>query len=280
MNNKVERCILFSIAIPLSVVIPLFVSFFHQLFLALLAMICLFLAHREFFQMVKPRELFSERERNFHLIVSFVTPLLFYLSTYELISFKGILLYLFFMVLIALSAPVFAYQEGDDPKSLLIKMSLAAFFPLYFGFLGGFFIYIPNLDPKGAHIILFLLFVFLNDSTAYLGGMLFGKNNRNILAISPKKSVAGYFSGLFGLLVIATAAKLIFPTIFEPTLLEMLFAGTIIAILCDIGDLIESAFKRSCETKDSGSAVLGRGGMLDSLDSLLVAAPAFYYFFS
>ena len=48
------------------------------------------------------------------------------------------------------------------------------------------------------------------------------------------------------------------------------------ALFAIIGDIIESILKRSADVKDSGKVILGRGGILDSIDSLLIAAPVFY----
>ena len=52
--------------------------------------------------------------------------------------------------------------------------------------------------------------------------------------------------------------------------------GAITAVAAIIGDLIESVFKRSCDIKDSGNLIPGRGGVLDSIDSVIIAAPIFY----
>ena len=55
-----------------------------------------------------------------------------------------------------------------------------------------------------------------------------------------------------------------------------IFIGAIISISCNIGDLIESAIKRKFNKKDSGNIMIGHGGLLDRLDSLLLSAPIFY----
>ena len=55
-----------------------------------------------------------------------------------------------------------------------------------------------------------------------------------------------------------------------------LILGFVTSLSAIIGDLIESVFKRSCQVKDSGSLIPGRGGILDSIDSIVIAAPIFY----
>lgn len=59
---------------------------------------------------------------------------------------------------------------------------------------------------------------------------------------------------------------------------QALLLGLIVTITGNLGDLIESLFKRSANVKDSGTIILGRGGLLDSIDSLLASTPFFYLF--
>ena len=66
-----------------------------------------------------------------------------------------------------------------------------------------------------------------------------------------------------------------FPEIFSYTIAEGFLVGAVTAALAAAGDLIESSFKRSAEVKDSGTIVPGRGGILDSVDSIVMAAPVY-----
>jgi phosphatidate cytidylyltransferase len=76
------------------------------------------------------------------------------------------------------------------------------------------------------------------------------------------------------------AGVLFFPAAFAPRLLPPLPSGLILGFLlgaaASLGDLVESALKRSSGVKDSGSIIPGRGGVLDSIDSIAFAAPVFY----
>jgi len=119
--------------------------------------------------------------------------------------------------------------------------------------------------------------VFLNDICAYISGMLWGKNNRNIIPISPKKSLVGFIVGFLSSILVAFVAYFIKPQFFAEKYHYALIVGVVIGIVSIIGDLSESAMKRSANIKDSGNALPGRGGILDNIDSLIFSAPVFYF---
>ncbi|GHU04577.1 phosphatidate cytidylyltransferase [Spirochaetia bacterium] len=129
-------------------------------------------------------------------------------------------------------------------------------------------------------ILLFILTICINDSAAWAAGMLFGKGNRGVIPASPNKSVAGFIGGFIVSLGAGAAAVRFFPEAFTSTRLPSLAAGMILTFLAGVagtlGDLGESVLKRSAGIKDSGSLIPGRGGMLDTIDSIALAAPVYF----
>jgi phosphatidate cytidylyltransferase len=127
-------------------------------------------------------------------------------------------------------------------------------------------------------LLVFLLIVFGNDSAAWAAGMLFGKNNRGVIPASPNKSVAGFIGGFAASLAVGILAVRFAPASFKCS--SPLLSGAILGLLTGaaaaLGDLAESVMKRSAGVKDSGNIIPGRGGVLDSLDSVAFAAPIFY----
>ena len=137
------------------------------------------------------------------------------------------------------------------------------------------------LFPQASFVILiFFLVALLNDSLAWFTGVLFGKNNRGFVAASPNKSIAGFTGGLVFSVISGITAALLFPDAFSSTLMHSTLAGALLGLVAGLaatlGDLAESAIKRSAGVKDSGSFVIGRGGALDSIDSVALAAPVYY----
>ena len=130
--------------------------------------------------------------------------------------------------------------------------------------------------PDGALLIFFVFLVtWAGDTGAYVAGKSMG---RHALApvISPKKTYEGLAGGLVLACLMAVVARAWFLPAFS--LVDCLALGMILTITGLIGDLAESAMKRSAGFKDSGALIPGHGGMLDRLDSLLFTGPAFYYY--
>lgn len=115
-----------------------------------------------------------------------------------------------------------------------------------------------------------VLTIWLTDSAAYFGGMKFGK--RKLSAnISPNKSIEGSIIGAMSTIIIAVAFY-IFSDIFS-NILVAIFTTIIISIVGQMGDLIESAYKREYKVKDSSNLLPGHGGVFDRFDSIILAAP-------
>jgi phosphatidate cytidylyltransferase len=121
----------------------------------------------------------------------------------------------------------------------------------------------------------FFLVIFGSDSAAYYGGRTFGRN-KLAPTISPGKSWEGAIAGLLASLLLATASHFWFfldlPLKFA---LPLAAAMNVVGVL---GDLTESALKRSAGAKDTAQILPGHGGVLDRIDSLLFNAPLIYYF--
>jgi phosphatidate cytidylyltransferase len=137
-----------------------------------------------------------------------------------------------------------------------------------------------TLLPHAEKVILaFFLIVFANDSAAWAAGMLFGRGNRGIIAASPNKSIAGFIGGIGMSIFLGVGAEFGIKSVFVSSLPPSLGGVTIglcTGIAANLGDLAESAMKRSSGIKDSGTLIPGRGGVLDCIDSLSLAAPVFY----
>jgi len=131
-------------------------------------------------------------------------------------------------------------------------------------------------------ILLFMLIAFANDSAAWLAGSLLGAKNKGIFPASPNKSIAGFIGGLIGALIISTGAVFLTPSVFQGNInfVKVIILGVITAIFGSLGDLAESAIKRSADVKDSGNLMLGRGGILDSIDSIAFSAPVYFLLFN
>ncbi|MFW6364195.1 MAG: phosphatidate cytidylyltransferase [Spirochaeta sp.] len=214
--------------------------------------------------------------RVFTPLLGGIYPVLWYLEGMNFIPVDSAVGASVLVIAIILGLQAFRRDEKSFPhiKGFVSTHILLLFYP---GIFIAYIIRIATLPMPSHLLILFVITVFLNDSTAYAGGMLFGKGNSKILPISPNKSLAGFIFGLLAGMLVMILASIMFPGLLPKGPIAAMLFGLLISIITIIGDLAESAIKRSAAQKDSGSIIPGRGGLLDSVDSLAFAAPFFYY---
>lgn len=147
-----------------------------------------------------------------------------------------------------------------------------AFALMYPGFVSGFIFLLARSGDGFAYICVLVFIVGLNDTFAYLTGVLIGKHPM-APKISPKKTWEGFIGGL---LFCSIGTALTFDYFLERDYWIGALAGIAGVLAATVGDLIESAIKRDLALKDMGSVLPGHGGMLDRIDSALITAPVFW----
>ena len=137
----------------------------------------------------------------------------------------------------------------------------------------------PNnyADPRAA-VLFVILVTKLGDTGAFVAGSLLGKH-RLLPRISPQKTWEGLAGGLAAALLASLAIVYLCRNgLLRLHLLDAIFLGLGLGALGVWGDLAKSAAKRDAQVKDSGHWIPGIGGALDLVDSLLFAAPVFYFY--
>jgi phosphatidate cytidylyltransferase len=119
-----------------------------------------------------------------------------------------------------------------------------------------------------------LLLIWANDSGAFFAGSKFGKH-KLFERISPKKTWEGFAGGLVLSVIVSIVISMYVKQI---KMYDWIIISIITVIFGTLGDLVESAFKRSLGVKDSGTLLPGHGGILDRFDSLILSTPFIYLY--
>jgi phosphatidate cytidylyltransferase len=135
------------------------------------------------------------------------------------------------------------------------------------------FSYIVRLDEierVGRQLVLFtLVLVWAGDMLAYFVGKSLGR-----VAMAPALSPQKTWEGAMGNVLASMIVAVLFARWMQTDVLTLLIIAGVANIAGQAGDLIESAYKRGAAVKDSGGLLPGHGGMLDRIDSLILATPA------
>lgn len=160
----------------------------------------------------------------------------------------------------------------DVPPAISISSAALLFVALPFSYL----VRINEIEGRGRELILFTLaLVWMGDTLAYFTGRFVGRVPL-ARALSPKKTWEGAIANVVGSLLVAIIAS----RWMEMDLTALLIIAGAANIAGQMGDLIESAYKRGASVKDSGTIVPGHGGALDRIDSLILAAPVVWTLYS
>ena len=179
----------------------------------------------------------------------------------------------YILILLILSISVL-YERNNNPVILLGQIFFAQFYFAGFLSLLSFIPYMQSPDYNPLPVLMIFIFIWLNDTGAYLIGTWKGKH-RLFRRISPLKSWEGFLGGL----VVVIITSLVFSHYNADLQWYFWLAfGVITVVSATYGDLIESLLKRTYGVKDSGRILPGHGGVLDRFDSAILASPVVYVF--
>ena len=161
---------------------------------------------------------------------------------------------------------------GRRRDDVTLRVAVTTFGGLYIGLPFAMLVALREGPHGAAAVANVVVGTWSFDTFSYLGGRVWG---RTPIAprTSPNKTVEGAVIGLLGAVLCVVLAGLYMDWI---SLLESILLAVAICVAAFVGDLFESMLKRDAQVKDSGTILLGHGGILDRFDALLFSAPIAY----
>lgn len=274
MNSLFKRILLAVLALPALFAVVWFLPQYNHLLLNSIVLVFTILGVREMLI------IFKAKSQPVSAFMAYTPAVLLLFLTYCNVrgwvpSQSFILAFLFFTVIPMIRSTFIKNLDGAEAAMEKVKTSyLVLLYPTVFI---SYILRIGSLStPKIAYLAFFVI-IFSNDTMAYIVGMLFGRRSWKPFPVSPKKSLVGFIGGISGSLIAAMTFWFLTPELFNNKLIFAILTGFVLSVTTIFGDLFESVFKRAAHVKDSGHLMLGRGGVLDSTDSLIFSAPFFYY---
>jgi phosphatidate cytidylyltransferase len=289
MRNLGIRVILWFVAVPALVAIVVFLPYLNHLALNIIVVVVSGLGAAELATLFERKVVQYRTSSVIIPLLGAAIPLVVLLVRLGLLGAMAPYITLIALFGLILLVQIFRHTAQDFQHTLT---SIAANFTVvvYPGLFLAFIIRMSEFAYPSVVILTFLCSVFFNDTMAYIAGGLYrlvrerlaqrhGREwtPRIVFPVSPKKTLAGFIGGFLLSPVVLIASNAIFPEAFPGGWVTAMLIGAGVGAATIVGDLIESAIKRSATSKDSGQLIPGRGGVLDSVDSVLYAAPVFYY---
>lgn len=232
----------------------------------------------EFYLMIKKsgKEVYDK----FGIIVSLLIPNALYLEKFILngdfvywrLENSTLIIFIITAILL-LSYRIFKNQINGTLEIVSLTLLGITYISIFFSQIINLYILSPQF------VFALQVLVWVSDTTAGIVGVSVGRKffKNGFTEISPKKSVEGALGSLiltglvpvFSLIVVKDSVQI-------SSILIMFACGIVVSFISQIGDLIESLFKRECGVKDSGTILMGHGGVLDRFDSMIIVVPVVY----
>jgi len=264
LSNNATRIIVSIIAIPVVIA----AAYFGKVYFFLFTLAISLLSFIEFSMMA------NIKGAKPNVLIGLFSILLIFLNQYSmLLDYYPLLLSMLIILLIV--------ELFRNNGSAIMNLGSTLLGILYFGLFGSALLSLREIYPDvgnlyyrgGVLIITILASIWICDSAAYFGGTALGKH-KLFPRVSPNKSWEGaVFGFVFAIITVIIARFLVLDFLSWTAVLSI---GIIVGIIGQLGDLVESLFKRDAGIKDSSGWIPGHGGIFDRFDSLLITAPAVY----
>ncbi|MEJ5300718.1 MAG: CDP-archaeol synthase [Thermodesulforhabdaceae bacterium] len=266
MNSDVKTRWITALVIAFPVVLLLSVGTRWMWCIAIV--IATFLSAKEFSQLFREHLNNKSSEAVLLLLASSFPVAAFFFKT------EGLHLVLF-LAFLGLMAHCLFLHPSD--RLLPVRHAFTLLGAIYSGYFLSYVLLFTRPDNSLERGLLFstIITVVASDAGAFFCGRKWG---RHLLCpgVSPKKTVEGLIGGTIVGIFLGTLSAIVIAGQNSP--IKALFFALTVTIVAPFGDLIESMFKRYWGVKDSGSLLPGHGGVLDRLDSYIMAFPAAYFY--
>ncbi|MCD6413499.1 MAG: phosphatidate cytidylyltransferase [Elusimicrobia bacterium] len=266
----IERIITAAILIPVVLYIAVTGGIAFFILIALISTLALL----EFYKTASSPRI--KPKRAICAVIGFLILFSAYLRTTNMLlsSQKGITA---FIITFGLAILLLSHLFTKNIRYFVDSIGLALSGIFMVSWFSSYLLLIRDIAPYGKEYFFLLLGgIWTVDTAAYFFGTKFGKK-RLAKTISPKKTIIGFIAGAIFAFIYALIWKWLVKINFIKTY-DIIAFGIILGIFGQLGDLVESMFKRANLAKDTGEIFPGHGGAYDRIDSLIFAAPILYYY--